>query len=157
MLYLLYMKKIYIASDHAGFNYKKALISYIEQYLSSYKIIDLGPFVYASDDDYPDFAMPLAQKVVAEDERGILICNNGIGVCIAANKVKGARAGIGYNRFAAQTMKQDDHTNILCLASGELTQIQMFGIVRDWLETPFSRAPRHKRRIKKITDYEQKK
>jgi len=116
--------------------------------------IDLGPQEYDENDDYPDYALDLAQKVVQNKARGILICKNGIGVCIAANKVKGVRAGIGYNLMAAETMITDDNTNILCLAEKLTSEDHSMAIVKKWLETEFCGENRHVRRLEKITKFE---
>ena len=149
----MYTGPIFIASDHAGYHLKKRLIRYIENELKS-RITDLGPIAYEQDDDYPDFAIPLAKKVAQTDGRGILICKNGIGVCIAANKVKGVRAGLGYNIDVAETMMQDDNTNTLCLAAKLLSEDHTMAVIKKWLSTEFSDHERHKRRLKKVADLE---
>jgi ribose 5-phosphate isomerase B len=141
---------IYIASDHGGYKLKKRIIRYIENELKQ-TITDMGPNEYDETDDYPDYALPLATKIIEqEDNRGIVICKNGIGVCIATNKVKGIRAGIGYNLMAAETMMADDNTNILCLASKALSEEHALAITKKWLETEFSNKPRHVQRLEKI-------
>lgn len=148
-------KKLYISSDHAGFQLKKELLALLGSGVDR-QIIDLGPTNYDQEDDYPDFAIALAQKVVQDHAEGILICKNGIGVCVAANKVKGARAGIGYNLSAAESMRKDDDTNIICLASEHTSTEHSAAIVKKWLNTPFSQEERHKRRIQKIAEFEKK-
>lgn len=139
---------LYIASDHAGYALKKRLIRFVGRELNA-RITDMGPEVYDETDDYPDYATPLAKKV-AKNGRGILICNNGIGVCIAANKVPGVRAGIGYNIDVAETMMNDDNTNILCLPAKLLSEDHATAIVKKWLATDFSGAERHTRRLAKV-------
>jgi len=140
---------LFIASDHGGYRLKKRLIRYAENELNI-EITDLGPFEYDENDDYPDYALPLCEKVNETEGLGILICKNGIGVSIAANKQKGIRAGIGYNLMAAETMKTDDHTNVLCLASKALSEDHAMAIMKKWLETEFSAEERHVRRLKKL-------
>ena len=141
---------IYIASDHGGYKLKKRIVRYIENELKQ-SITDMGPNEYNETDDYPDYAIPLATKIIEqEDNRGIVICKNGIGVCIATNKVKGIRAGIGYNLMAAETMMADDNTNILCLASKALSEEHALAITKKWLETKFSHEQRHIQRLDKI-------
>jgi len=150
------MKKqpLYIASDHGGYQLKRRLVRYIENELNL-EVEDMGPFEYAEDDDYPDYVIPLAKRVAKKkNARGIVICKNGIGVCVAANKVKDIRAGIGYNLMAAQTMVEDDNTNILCLAAKGITQEHAMKIVKRWLASKFSKATRHKRRLKKVAKLE---
>jgi len=145
----MYEGKIYIASDHGGYQLKKRIVRYIENELMR-EVEDLGPQEYVETDDYPDYTIPLAKKVADEDARGIVICKNGIGVCITANKIKNIRAGIGYNMMAAETMMQDDNTNVLCLAAKGLTEDHALSVVKIWLDTPFSGAERHIRRLEKI-------
>ncbi|MBD3311375.1 MAG: RpiB/LacA/LacB family sugar-phosphate isomerase [Candidatus Magasanikbacteria bacterium] len=149
----MYKGSLYIASDHGGYQLKKRLIRYLQNELD-FEVEDMGPYKYNEGDDYPDYAIPLAKKVAEEDSRGILICKNGIGVCVAANKVKGVRAGIGYNMMAAETMMTDDKTNILCLAAKLTSEEHSMAIVKKWLETEFSEKERHVRRLKKIEKLE---
>ena len=148
------MKNLYIASDHGGYQLKRRLIRYIQNELKL-EVEDLGPTEYNEKDDYPDYIIPLATRVAKEDARGIVICKNGEGVSIAANKIDGVRCGIGYNLMAAETMMKDDKTNILALASKALSDDHAMAIVKKWLETPFSNAPRHVRRLEKVAKLEQ--
>lgn len=141
---------LYIAADHAGYHLKKRLVRFIKNELKL-KVEDLGPREFVEGDDYFDYAAPFAKKVAAKKGgKGIVICGNGVGVCIVANKVKGIRAGIGYNTYAAETMRADDDTNVLCLAGRVLSDEYAMAITKKWLETPFSKAERHVRRLKKI-------
>lgn len=152
----MYTGSIYIASDHGGYQLKKRLLRYLENELNV-KAEDMGPMEFDQADDYPDYALPLARKVVETDGRGILICTNGIGVCIAANKVKGVRAGIGYNIDVAQSMVNDDNANIICLAAKLSSDEHAMAIVKKWLETKFSgegARERYVRRLKKIAELE---
>ncbi len=149
----MYKGSLYIASDHGGYQLKKRLVSYIENELKL-RIEDMGPHEYVETDDYPDYAIPLAKKVAAEKSRGILICKNGVGVCIAANKTKGVRAGIGYNIDCAETMVIDDNTNVLCLASKLSSDEHAMAIVKRWLETEHTGEERHKRRLGKVAELE---
>lgn len=149
----MYKGSLYIASDHGGYQLKKRLVSYIENDLGL-KIEDMGPHEYVETDDYPDYAIPLSKKVAAEKSRGILICKNGVGVCIAANKTRGVRAGIGYNIDCAETMVIDDNTNVLCLASKLSSDEHAMAIVKHWLETEYTGEERHKRRIGKVAELE---
>lgn len=149
----MYTGPLYIAGDHGGYALKKRLVRFIENELSR-SIEDMGPLEHVEHDDYTDYAFPLAKRVVAENARGILVCRNGVGVCIAANKVPGIRAGIGYNIAAGESMMKDDNTNILCLAADHLSEDFAMAIVKRWLETPFSEAERHMRRLGKIEEFE---
>lgn len=145
----MYSGPLFIASDHGGYHLKNRLVRYIQNELKL-SIEDLGPHEYMEDDDYPDFVLPLAKKVMEQNGRGIVICKNGIGVNIAVNKIPGIRAGIGYNLMAAETMMTDDNTNILSLASKAISEDHAMAVVKKWLETEFSNDERHIRRLKKI-------
>lgn len=149
----MYTGPLYISGDHGGYALKKRLIRFIENELGR-TVEDMGPHTHDEHDDYPDFALPLATRVASEQARGILLCRNGVGVCVAANKVSGIRAGIGYNIASAESMMKDDNTNILCLASDHLSEDFAMAIVKRWLETPFSEAERHVRRLGKIQEFE---
>lgn len=149
----MYSGPLYIASDHGGYQLKKRLTRYIQNELDG-KIEDLGPYEYVETDDYPDYAIPLAKKVAETGGRGILICRNGIGVCIAANKVAGIRAGLGYNTDAAKSMMHDDNTNVLCLAGDYSSDDHAMAIVKYWLESEFGNDERHIRRLDKIAKLE---
>lgn len=147
---------LYIVADHGGYKLKKRIIRYLENELDT-KINDLGPFEYDKTDDYPDFAVNLAKKVLENEEnKGIAICRNGIGICITTNKFKGIRAGIGYNIDVAKSMRNDDNTNVLCLAADHSSADHAMAIVKKWLETPFSNEERHIRRLKKVEEIESK-
>jgi len=145
---------IYIASDHGGYKLKKRVIRYLNNELEI-QVQDLGNNSYDPEDDYTDYASKLAKKV-REDEKnkGILLCRNGIGVCITANKYRGIRAGIGYNIGVAESMKTDDDTNVLCLAADHSTEEHTLAIIKKWLETEFSNKPRHIRRLNKLKEIE---
>lgn len=150
----MYTGPLYLASDHGGYQLKRRLLRFLQNELEYKNAHDLGPTEYNEEDDYPDYVIPLAQKVAQENARGIVICKNGVGVCIAANKVPGIRCGIGYNLMAAETMMADDNTNVLALASKALSDEFAMAIVKKWLETSFSNAPRHKRRLEEIAALE---
>lgn len=149
-------KPLFIASDHGGYQLKRRLIRYIENELNL-KIEDLGPHEYVETDDYPDYVAPLTKKVLEKNGRGILICRNGIGVCMTANKVKGIRAGLGYNISVSKSMRNDDDTNVLCLAADNVSDEFGMAITKNWLETEFNAHPRFIRRIKKMEELENKK
>ncbi|MBT3817238.1 MAG: RpiB/LacA/LacB family sugar-phosphate isomerase [Candidatus Magasanikbacteria bacterium] len=149
----MYKEKLYIASDHGGYQLKRRLIRYVINELKQ-EITDLGPESYDETDDYPDYVIPLAKKVADEGARGIVICKNGIGVCIATNKVKGIKAGLGYNIDVAKSMMGHDNTNILCLPAKLLSDDHAITILKQWLDTEFSEEKRHIRRLDKINELE---
>jgi len=149
----MYNGPLFIASDHGGYQLKKRLVRYVQNELNL-EIEDMGPHVYVETDDYPDFVIPLAQKVIETGGRGIVICRNGIGVCIATNKVAGIRCGIGYNLSAAESMMKDDNTNVLSLAGDHGSDEHHMAVLKRWLETDFSKAERHVRRLNKVSELE---
>lgn len=146
---------LYIASDHAGHRLKKYLVRFVEKQLKR-EIIDLGPKEFEKDDDFPDYAFPLAKKVAAEPGSfGILICGSGQGVCMAANKVPGILAVLGYSIESAEWARKHDHANILCLAGRVLSEEHATAIVKMFLSTEEDRAEKYVRRINKIKKFEE--
>ncbi|MEJ2347617.1 MAG: ribose-5-phosphate isomerase [Patescibacteria group bacterium] len=145
--------KIYIASDHAGYEMKKLLYEYLKE--KGHEVEDIGNKEHDPDDDYPDFIFPLAEKV-AQDEGsiGIILGLSGNGEAIAANKVKGARAAVCLNKEMAQKARDHNHANILSLGAGFVDISAAKMIVDTFLATDFSREERHIRRVKKISSYE---
>lgn len=140
---------LYIASDHAGF----ALKEYLKHFLSKRAVCieDLGAHSFKKTDDYPDYALTLAKKIAPNSShRGILICGSGQGMCIAANRNKGVRAALAWDKKSAVASRHDDNANILCLAGRMLTRKQAEKIILIWLFTEFSGFARHKRRLKKL-------
>ncbi|PJE59630.1 MAG: ribose 5-phosphate isomerase B [Candidatus Portnoybacteria bacterium CG10_big_fil_rev_8_21_14_0_10_44_7] len=146
------MTVLYIAADHAGWQLKEDLREYLLG--RGEEVLDLGNDVLDPDDDYPDFARDLAEKVVAQGARGILVCGSGQGVCLAANKVKGVRAALAHDEFTARTAREHLDANILCLG-GRVTDLETAKkIVKNWLGANFEEAPRHERRLSKIKEIE---
>lgn len=148
--------KIYIASDHGGFDQKREIIKYFKS--KRIKLIDLGPKILRQQDDYSDFAFKLGEKVTQSPKNyGILICRNGIGITMAANKVKGIRAGLCTFIGQAVTAKAHDNCNVLSLAADFVKLEQNIEIIATFLAAKFSKEERHIRRINKIITYENKK
>jgi len=144
---------IYLGADHAGFDLKKILKKYLDEKNIPNK--DLGNLKLKINDDYPDFAKKVAEKVAEKKGAlGILICGSGNGICMAANKVKGIRAALAYNEYSARMAKQDEDANIICLAGRVLKPAEAKKIVDIWLKEKKSPAKRHERRIKKIQKLE---
>lgn len=141
--------KIIIASDHAGFETKQSLIDYLSE--SGHEIEDLGPLEYNSTDDYPDFVAPAMQNVQKDDESlGIVLCKNGVGVSMLANKFKGIRAALCFNAEQAKSSKIDDNANVLAISTQFLSQDEIPNVVDSFLNTPFGNAERHLRRLDKV-------
>lgn len=140
---------IYLASDHGGFAAKQALAAWLED--RGHDVLDLGPKELDPNDDYPDYAQSLAARVGADEEsRGILLCRNGQGVAIAANRTPGIRAVTPMTEEIAASTRQDDDANVLCLAADYLDEPSLQGICLRFIDTPFSNEERHRRRIEKL-------
>lgn len=145
---------IYIGTDHRGFKIKEELRKYLEG--RGYQVTDLGAFSVAST-DYPLVAEQVA-KQVAEDpnNRGILLCATGAGVCVVANKIKGIRAAVVWRKDVARSIRSDDSVNILCLPADYLSPEEAQEITQIFLDTSPLGEERYKRRLKQIEEIEQK-
>jgi ribose 5-phosphate isomerase B len=138
--------RIAIGGDHHGLELKQSIINLITEAGHSYE--DFGTDT-AEPVDYPDIAKRVAERVAKGDfDFGILICDTGIGMCIAANKVKGIRAALSHDTFSARRARQHNDANILCLGTGG-TWDTVREIVDTFLNTPFEDG-RHQRRVDKI-------
>ncbi|MFZ5562719.1 MAG: ribose 5-phosphate isomerase B [Thermodesulfobacteriota bacterium] len=139
---------IAIASDHAGFQTKKAVIDHLRRTHSAWEILDLGP----GDDaavDYPIYAHMVASAVAGGNcERGILICGSGIGMSMMANRFCGVRAALCVTPQMAQLSRQHNRSNVLCLAGRLVGLEENIKIVDAWLATDYSDEPRHTRRYR---------
>ena len=142
--------KVGIAADHGGYEMKEKIYILLGAY--GHEVVDFGNVVYDSDDDYPDFAIPLARAVATGVvERGVLLCGSGIGASIAANKIDGVRAAVCHDDFSARQGVEDDNMNIVCLG-GRTTGIAVaWDCVKSFLAAKFSRAERHLRRLAKVS------
>lgn len=143
---------IYLGSDHGGFDLKEKIKKWLTQ--EKYEWEDLGNKVYDPEDDYPQFAFAVAQKVAKERSKGILCCRSAAGMVIAANKVKGARAVTAFNAESAKHSREHNDANILALSGDWLDDYQAKAILEVWLNTEFSGEERHARRIKQIEENE---
>jgi len=144
--------KIAIGSDHRGYDAKRHLVSLLQQL--GHEILDVGPNGRDSV-DYPDYAFQVAQAIQENRvERGILICGTGIGMCIAANKVRGVRAAPCHDCITAEMSRRHNNANVLCLSADLLGEELIERMVRIWLTTDFE-AGRHARRVEKIARFEE--
>jgi ribose 5-phosphate isomerase B len=143
--------RIAIGSDHRGYEVKRKLVPLLQG--MSHEALDMG--TEGSDSvDYPDFAFQVARAVSeGRAERGILICGTSIGMCIAANKVKGVRAAPCHDSITAEMSRRHNNANVLCLSADLLGEELIERMVRIWLETDFE-GGRHARRVEKITRFE---
>jgi len=144
--------KVALAGDHAGFALKQLLMSELKK--NGYEITDLG----GNDEtpsDYPDFARAVGRAIVSGDaERGILVCGSGIGACVAANKVKGIRAGVAHDTYSAHQGVEHDDMNVLCLGARVIGSAPAMDIVKSFLAARFTNEERHVRRLKKVLEME---
>lgn len=139
--------RIAVGSDHAGFTLKQAVISLLSELGHSYD--DFGCFNTTSI-DYPDIAGPLAEAVSqGKFDHGILFCSTGIGMSIAANKIKGIRAAVCHDTFSARRAREHNNANILCLGEWVIGQGLAREIVTTYLNSEFV-GGRHARRVEKI-------
>ena len=145
---------VYIGADHRGFSLKEQLKLFLqEQHVS---VEDLGAYEQLPLDDYPDYAVKVAGKVQENTEnRGILLCSNGVGVNIVANKAKGIRSVLGFSKEEVIAARADDNCNILALPADYLTEEQAKEIVQTFLQTQFKSEEKYQRRIDKIHQIEQ--
>lgn len=153
--------KIYISSDHGGFELKSKIFNSLK---TEFDITDLGPDTLIHDDDYPDYAFNLAKKVAEENAVkdlkefkdwntiGILICRSGNGMCIAANKIKGAYAGLAFSSKHAVKLREDDNANIVCIDS-DYEGEDPVEIVKSFINAKFAGIEtRHGRRFLKVAE-----
>jgi ribose 5-phosphate isomerase B len=142
---------IAIGSDHRGFEAKRRLVVSLNEL--GHTITDLGTTTSDSV-DYPDFAYAVAKRVSKQEaDRGILICGTSLGMCIAANKVRGVRAASCQDLITAEMSRRHNDANVICLSADLLGEALMAQMARVWLETPFE-AGRHARRVEKIAQIE---
>ena len=141
------MKRIAIGCDHRGLALKKLIMLFLQK--AGYTYQDFGCYS-TKPVDYPDIAQKVGEAVAAGNfDQGILICGTGIGMCIAANKIKGIRAALCHNTFAAQRARQHNDANVLCLGGEDMDTKSALEIVKTFLTTDFE-GGRHVQRVNKI-------
>jgi ribose 5-phosphate isomerase B len=144
-------KKLAIGSDHAGFEAKEEARK--ELAALGFEVVDKGTASLESV-DYPDFAAAVARAVVSgEVERGILICGSGIGISIAANKIRGARAALCWNEETARLAREHNDANILCFGGRFIPTEKAVQMIRRFVETDFA-GGRHQVRVEKLSALE---
>jgi ribose 5-phosphate isomerase B len=145
--------KIALGSDHAGFELKENLRSYLTE--REVEVLDLGAFSDAPV-DYPDVAEKVAEKVSrGEAQRGLLICGTGIGMSIVANRFPGVRAALCHDVYTARISREHNNANILALGGRLIGKGLAREILKVWLEAEFQ-GGRHERRLGKIAELEAK-
>ncbi|MCX6778832.1 MAG: RpiB/LacA/LacB family sugar-phosphate isomerase [Candidatus Magasanikbacteria bacterium] len=145
-------QQIFIGTDHAGFKLKEEIKLKLTEL--GYTLVDLSPNTPDPGDDYPSVAKKVTGEVLKNNARGILLCGSGNGICMAANKIKGIRAAVGYNTQSAKSARNDENTNILCLAGAILSPEYAVAIAKNFLDTPFSNEERHQKRIEELSQLE---
>jgi ribose 5-phosphate isomerase B len=144
--------RVVVASDHRGYDAKQVVKAIVTQ--MGHECIDVGTDT-ATPVDYPDLAY-MAGKSVSDQmaDRAILICATGLGMSIAANKVRGVRAALCHDELSAQISRDHNDANVLCLSGDQLGEVLLRKVVEAWMSTEFS-GGRHQRRVNKITAIEQ--
>lgn len=146
--------KVFVASDHRGYSHKSTLVKYLQS--QGYEVIDDAPDLPNPDDDYPLVARKLTADMLAiggNETRGILICGSGQGMCMAANRFKGIRAALGYDRESVRAARNDDDANVLCLGVRAIEDDSEMILVDTFLKTPYAAAARYTRRIQEMDNF----
>jgi RpiB/LacA/LacB family sugar-phosphate isomerase len=145
------MKTIVIGSDHAGFPLKETLRKFLSE---TYRVIDVGTYNEESV-DYPDYAEKVGEVILARKApRGILICGSGVGASVAANKMKGIRAGLCHDGYSAHQGVEHDDMNVLVLGARVIGTALAHDLVLSFLGAKFTREKRHVRRLAKVAAME---
>ena len=142
--------KIGIACDQGGFDLKNILNNFLKE--KGYEVKDFGAYELDNSDDFPDFVVPLARAVAANElERGIAVCGSGVGAAVAANKIAGVRAALIHDHFSAHQGVEDDNMNLLCLGGRVTAFAAAEELVLAFLNAKYIGAERHERRLAKIS------
>lgn len=143
--------KIVIGADHGGFELKNYLVEILRK--DNFQVIDEGNLVFDPKDDYPDFAIKVANSVASGNtERGIVICGSGVGASIAANKIKGIRACLCHDSYSAHQGVEHDAMNVLCLGARIIGKELAKELVFSFLSAKFINEERFQRRLEKINN-----
>ena len=141
--------KIAIAADHGGFPLKADIVDLLKQ--AGHAPIDLGAHEYIAGDDYPDYALLVGKAIQSgQAERGIVICGSGVGACIAANKLKGIRAGVCHDTYSAHQGVEHDDMNVLCCGARIIGVELAREIVLAFVKATFNTGERYQRRLNKV-------
>ena len=147
------LKRVGIAADHGGFELKEFLAGKLRE--AGYEVTDFGDRQLKSDDDYPDFIIPLARAVAAGTvDRGVGICGSGVGASIAANKVAGVRAALIDENFSEHQGVEDDDLNMICFGGLLVGRALAWELVQTFLAARFKGAERFRRRLEKVAQLE---
>jgi ribose 5-phosphate isomerase B len=145
--------RVYLGSDHAGFELKNHLVEWLT--VHGHQPVDCGPHIYDAVDDYPPFCLRAAERTAADPgSLGIVIGGSGNGEQIAANKVRGVRAALAWNEQTASLAREHNDANVLSIGGRMHTQEEAVAFVATFLATPYSHEERHQRRIDMLAAYE---
>ena len=145
--------KIALGSDHAGFEIKEIIKSFLTS--SNIDFVDLGAYEFDALDDYPDFAKNVGYAIRnGEAQKGIIVCGSGVGASITANKIKGVRAGLCHDGYSAHQGVEHDDMNVLCIGSRIIGIELIKEIIISFINAKFSGEERHSRRLQKLLDIE---
>ena len=144
---------IALGCDHAGYPLKKLVHAWLEK--KGHQVLNLGVDTDSVPADYPDYARAVAESVAAgKAVRGVVVCGSGVGACVAANKVPGARACMCHDTFSARQGVEDDDLNVLCLGGRVIGSELAYEVLNAFLNAKFSGLDRHTRRKDKVTAIE---
>ncbi len=144
--------RVAVGGDHAGFPLKKWVAERLDAGVA--KVIDCGTHDESSS-DYPDFAAAVAKELVTgRAERGILICGSGVGVSVAANKIRGIRASICHDTYSAHQGVEHDDMNVLCIGARVIGPELALEIIHAFIAARFEPGERHVRRLEKVLKLE---
>jgi len=147
--------RVYLGSDHAGFELKAHLASHLAA--TGHEVVDVGPHAYDPDDDYPAFCTATGERVVADPgSLGVVIGGSGNGEQIAANKVVGVRAALAWNTETARLARQHNDANLVAVGARQHSPDEAAALVETFLATTFSGDPRHARRIAQVAESEKR-
>jgi ribose 5-phosphate isomerase B len=147
------MIRVGIAADHGGFESKVQLTASLNA--AEYEIVDFGALELMTDDDYPDYVVPMARAVASGDvSRGLAICGSGVGACVAANKVPGVRAALITDSYSAHQGVEDDDMNVMCLGGRATGPALAWDLVQTFFHARFREDERFRRRLAKVLDLE---
>jgi len=145
--------RIAVGADHGGFSIKADIIALLQK--AGHQVVDMGAHTLDSSDDYPDFTRLVGEAIRrGEAERGIVICGSGVGACVAANKMRGVRAGLCHDTYSAHQAVEHDNINVLCLGARVVGVEVAKELVQAFVGAQFSGEERHVRRLAKVAALE---
>ncbi|MEV6865573.1 ribose-5-phosphate isomerase [Streptosporangium subroseum] len=145
--------RVYIGADHAGYELKNHIVSWLKEH--GHEVTDCGPSVYDPEDDYPPFVLRAAEGVVDDPgSLGVVIGGSGNGEQIAANKVRGVRAALAWSEETAELAREHNNANVISIGSRMHSEEEATRFVEIFLATAYSGAERHSRRLAQLDSYE---